>query len=133
MAEVFVAAGRTAWAHFLPVDGVKVRDGAFDDVDGFVAEEGGTVVGFAIVKDGELDMLYAAPTVWGCGVGPALITAALDALRTEGRSQATLWTAEENARSRAAYERYGWRPDGTTQEGTYAGVTFTQMRYRIDL
>jgi len=128
MCRVYLAAGREAWAHFLPVEHVAPAPGAFSGDGGVVAEEDGEVVGFARLRGNELDTLYTHPRVWGRGAGRALMDAAL-----AGLDEATLWTAEQNTRARRVYERYGWRPDGATREKTYAGVTFTELRYRIDL
>jgi ribosomal protein S18 acetylase RimI-like enzyme len=61
------------------------------------------------------------------------MTAALDALRDAGYSTAVLWTAENNTRARQVYERYGWKLDGATTQKTFVGVTFTELRYTIEL
>lgn len=127
MLRIYIAAAREAWGHFLPVEELSPRVEAFTGDAGFVAEENGEVVGFAWIRGAELDTLYTLPRVWGRGTGRALMDRALD-----GRAAVTLWTAEENTRARAVYERYGWRLDGATREKTYAGVTFTELRYRIE-
>jgi len=126
MRRVYLAAGREAWAHFLPAEQVGASGTAFSGDRGFVAEEDGEVVGFAWLRESELDTLYTDPRVWGRGAGRALMDAAL-----AGLPEATLWTAEQNTRARRVYERYGWRPDGGRREKTYAGVTFTELRYTI--
>ena len=108
-----------------------------------VAEQGGAVVAFAITRPsadddadgqvGELDGFYAAPAVWGHGVGRALLVAAVDALREDGFSHATLWTAADNHRPRRIYETAGWRLDGTTRHRHLAGAEFDELRYRLRL
>lgn len=82
---------------------------------------------------GELDLIYTSPSVWGRGFGRALMASALDRLRSDGYREATLWTAELNARPRRFYEMVGWRLDGARRTKTALGTTFTEVRYRITL
>jgi GNAT superfamily N-acetyltransferase len=108
-----------------------------------VAEQGGQVIAFAITRPsadddadeliGELDGFYAAPEVWGRGVGRAVLAAAVDALREDGFSHATLWTATENHRPRRIYETAGWRLDGGVRHRHLAGAEFDELRYRLRL
>jgi GNAT superfamily N-acetyltransferase len=151
MSRVFNEAGRAAWTQFLPAEGLArldlpperwERDIAAEEVVAFVAERTGKVVGFAAVcptrdpdgdsaRTGELDTLYALPSVWGRGVGRRLMAQALDALHERGFQDATLWTAEENHRSRHLYEATGWRLDGQRRQKDFIDVQFTELRYRI--
>jgi ribosomal protein S18 acetylase RimI-like enzyme len=139
MAGLNVEAGRAAWADFLPVERMEPRVAWYAEnlpsaLAAFVAEEDGRVVGFVVARHGGvLDTLYTAPRVWGRGVGRALMDAALGALRDVGYEVAVLWTAEQNTRAREIYERYGWKLDGATTEKTFVGVTFTELRYKIEL
>ena len=106
-----------------------------------VAEESGEIVGFAITRrsldpdarttTGELDMIFALPSVWGLGVGRILLTAAVDDLRAQGFVEATLWTAEPNRRARRAYEAAGWAADGLRRPMDYLGRRYDSLRYRI--
>lgn len=105
-----------------------------------VAEEGGSVVGFAACGEsretpgeGELYAIYALPESWGSGVGPALMAAALDALRDGGFASASLWVLEDNPRARRFYEREGWTLDGGRREEQFLGAPVTEVRYRITL
>ncbi|HBZ71700.1 MAG TPA: GNAT family N-acetyltransferase [Deltaproteobacteria bacterium] len=151
MAEIFVEAARTAWAHFLPPTRLALlrspaerwERGGTDEVT-LVAEQAGQVVAFAVVRrsddadadplrTGELDTFYALPSRWGCGVGQVLLGAALEALRAGGYREATLWTAEQNERPRRIYEAAGWELDGAQRLKTFLGVEFTELRYRIAL
>ncbi len=77
MRRVYLAAGREAWAHFLPAEQVGANATELSGDRGFVAEEGGEVVGFAWLRGSELDTLYTDPRVWGRGAGRALMDAAL--------------------------------------------------------
>ena len=147
MAQINVEAGRAAWADRLPVDLMEPRTDWYQQnlaiaLAAFVAEEDGKTVGFVVAREsqdadgagvGEIDTLYTRPAVWGRGAGRALLEAGLDVLRTAGFREATLWTADFNARARAVYERGGWRLDGTAREKTFVGVTFSELRYRIEL
>ncbi|WP_300401286.1 GNAT family N-acetyltransferase [Nocardioides sp.] len=85
----------------------------------WVAERGGELVGFASSGPArlaeppaahELYALYARASQWGTGVGHCLHEIAV------GARDAYLWTLQGNDRSRAFYERRGYRPDGVTEE-----------------
>jgi len=152
MAAIKHDAGLAAWAHFLPpavIESLRMPErwtAAIDSADPRVrmsiAEEGGEVVGFGLARPsgdadagdatGELDGLYVDPRNWGRGAGRALLEAATSALREAGFADATLWTADENHRPRR-YEAAGWRPDGTDRQREFGGVTFVEVRYRVQL
>jgi ribosomal protein S18 acetylase RimI-like enzyme len=119
---------RTQWEEWLadPQPGVRV----------FVAEEAGRVVGFVSVGDSrdepgkaELFAIYVLPEAWGSGAGSALMTSALEELRSY--SSAALWVLEDNPRARRFYEREGWLLDGGRREEELLGVKVTEVRYRI--
>ncbi|HVS86328.1 MAG TPA: GNAT family N-acetyltransferase [Gaiellaceae bacterium] len=106
----------------------------------FVAEEEGRVVAFASVganehepELGELYAIYALPEAWGTGAGPALMAAALDALREAGFAEAILWVLSDNPRARRFYEREGWTADGAEREDELLGIAVAETRYRIEL
>jgi GNAT superfamily N-acetyltransferase len=106
----------------------------------FVAEDEERIVAFANVgrsrepdAEGELYAIYALPEAWGGGSAPALMTAALDALREAGHADAVLWVLEENPRARRFYEREGWTLDGARKEEQFLGVDVAEVRYRITL
>ena len=146
-------AGVAAWPHILPPELVSqlpfperwssavTQPPARTRV--LVAEQDGAVVAFAITRPsadddadgqvGELDGFYAAPAVWGRGVGRALLAAVVEALREDGFSHATLWTAADNHRPRRIYETAGWRLDGTVRHRHLAGAEFDELRYRLRL
>ena len=146
-------AGTAAWPHIFPPDvlaqlGFPERwTAAVTDppqrTHALVAELEGEVVGFAIVRPsadddaspdtGELDGFYTAPAAWGRGAGLALLAAAIEALREDGFTTATLWTATGNHRPRRIYEKAGWRLDATTRKRNLGGIAFEELRYRTKL
>jgi GNAT superfamily N-acetyltransferase len=71
---------------------------------------------------GEVYALYVDQQWWGQGVGEALLSAALDALRAEGYTEFVLWVLRDNARARRFYEKQGWRFDGTEQVSQWGPV-----------
>lgn len=82
----------------------------------WVADDGGTVVGFAgvrltsgSVREHELWGLYLLQSHQKQGLGKALIRAAL------GDRPASLWVAAENANAIGFYEREGFALDGTRE------------------
>jgi len=103
-----------------------------EELQVFVAEEDGRIVGFVAVGDGEVSGIYVEPEAWGSPAGTALMRAGLDELRALGYSNAVLRVLEDNPRARRFYEREGWRVDGRFQ-GEHLGVQTAEVRYRIDL
>lgn len=100
--------------------------------DTWVVEAAGDLVGFASSGPARLDeapvahelyALYARAAVWGTGIGFALHQAAV------GDRDAYLWTLEGNERSRAFYERQGYRADGIVDVQP-AGMHVRMVRYR---
>jgi GNAT superfamily N-acetyltransferase len=104
-----------------------------------VALVDGVVAGFATVgglrgadpadNAGEIYSIYASPSVWGIGVGRALINAAVAQLEQRGHQGLFLWVLEANARARAFYERQGWNHDGEAQTIEVGGRPLSELRY----
>ncbi|MGH3487164.1 MAG: GNAT family N-acetyltransferase [Actinopolymorphaceae bacterium] len=156
IAAVHVAAWRGGYAGLMPADylaGLSVEAGAerwrgslAEPVTGtqcLVAEEGGQVLGvttFGVSRDddaspttGELWAINLAPASWGCGVGTALLTAAVDRLTAAGFRHATLWVLDGNVRARHFYDRRGWKPDGATKVDERTGFALHEVRYARSL
>lgn len=73
--------------------------------ESYVFEEDGRVLGFAIVREDELDALYVAPAAQWRGVGSALFRRAQEG-RPDGLSW---WVFRDNERTRRFYESLGAR------------------------
>jgi len=73
--------------------------------EAWVYERGGSVVGFAVVREDDLDALYVAPEAQRAGVGSALFRRAQEA-RPKGFGW---WVFRENTRARGFYESLGGR------------------------
>ena len=73
--------------------------------ESYVFEEEGRIVGFAVLREGELDALYVAPEAQRRDVGSALFRRAQQA-RPEGFAW---WVFRDNARARRFYEALGGR------------------------
>jgi GNAT superfamily N-acetyltransferase len=95
-----------------------------------VAEDEDGVVGFAIVKDGGVDLLFTHPRAWGRGAGRALVVAAEDALRDAGFAEVSLWADERNASARRFYQASGWRKTTDSRERVWNGAPLRELRYR---
>ena len=86
-----------------------------------LADDGGTVVGFATVLPGRpgepahLAALYVRRSHLSTGLGQRLLDEVL------GDEAATLEVFRDNARARRFYARNGFVPDGTEQEEPYFG------------
>ncbi|HET9724706.1 MAG TPA: GNAT family N-acetyltransferase [Actinomycetota bacterium] len=109
----------------------------------WVAEEGGTVVGFAVTgpsqdadadeKTGELYAIYLEPDRLGQGVGKLLSDHATRDLRERGFQTATLWVLGSNEGARRFYEREGWSADGLTTSERVDCEMRPTVRYRTSL
>jgi len=128
LGEIFLAAGKAAWAGHLPDEGLaSVRSPASEweqqiadpEVICLVAERGGEIAAFAVLgpspdPDSDpstvalLDRIYTDPPLWRQGLGTALLKAAIEELRSRGFDVATLWTASWNP-SNGFCEGNGWR------------------------
>lgn len=103
----------------------------------WVAEVAGTTVGFAAAGpdrrpdapagSGEVYALYADPSVWGRGVGRALMAAVLDDLAAGGSTVVSLWVLEGNQRGIAFYERAGFTATG--DRAPCRAADLTEIRY----
>ena len=119
------AASVKAFAHIYPPDEYPYPDDdirdvwraalADRDVEVYVAELDGELVGSVSVGGGFLSALYVVPEHWRGGVGSALHDFALERLRARGESEAKLWTLEANQDGRRFYERRGWSLNGETR------------------
>ena len=163
IAEVHVAGWRWAYEGLLPVEYLEQlsadereavwRDGlamARTGLRCLVATDGDGAIGFVSfgrpaedpsvpVGDhpradaGEVYAIYLLPEVAGTGLGRALFTRAVEALRAEGYRQAFLWVLAANERSRRFYEKAGWAWDGTTSTHRFDCAERPVVRYTIDL
>jgi GNAT superfamily N-acetyltransferase len=121
IAEIFVASAGEAPAAMEPP---AIHGGEL------VAEDDDGVAGFAIARDGEVDILFTHPRAWGRGAGRALVLAAEDALRDEGCSEVSLWAEERNTSARRFYQASGWRKTTEVRERVWNGVPLRELRYR---
>ena len=129
LSELSVDARETAWRGWIADPGSGRRY--------WIAEDDDRVVGYAAVgpcRDddsaglGEIYALYALPSVWGTGVGRALLRRATEALGDTFRGVA-LWVLEQNERARGFYERAGFRVDGRTKDEELGGRVVRELRY----
>jgi GNAT superfamily N-acetyltransferase len=149
LGEIYLSSGRAAWArHLSPIGLAGVTSPPEDwerwisdpDVMVFVAERRGRLAAVALLcrstdPDSDparvalLDRLYTEPASWRRGLGRSLLDYSMEQLMERRFQEVTLWTAEWNT-SRGFYETLGWQLDGATREKTFAGGTFTEVRYR---
>jgi ribosomal protein S18 acetylase RimI-like enzyme len=152
MAAVMVAAWRAGYPGIVADDVIEAQTvelwepvlaeaaaaDAAPDAGVVVALDGeDRVIGFAGFRSdpdepslGHLASLYVDPRAAGGGVGGRLLVRAVAELAKAGRETVTLWVFRDNARARALYERFGFRPDGTELVDLRWRVA--QVRYRLD-
>jgi predicted acetyltransferase len=76
----------------------------------------------------ELVSIHTLDSVWGKGVGHAMMKFVLAELRRQGYHEVLLWVFEQNARARKFYERHGFVADGAVKD---SGLNNAQeVRYR---
>ena len=137
---VFDAAVRDGWSYLgelarEPMFGPEewdreVADHAPPNVLLVATDERDRVVGFTAVHpaEGEMFLLFVDPAHAGQGIGRMLLEAAHDALRAAGRTEAFLYTNEQNERALAVYAAAGYRPDGSVRESDFRGVQMREPR-----
>jgi GNAT superfamily N-acetyltransferase len=155
---VHIASWHAAYRGLMPdevLDGLTL-DGRERDWHGWLAEGGSRQFTLVAERDGAIEAfctlelpstepdepddvagipaLYARPNAFGRGAGPALMDAAIEAIRERGYREAILWMLEDNRRAEAFYERGGWRRDGGRRlADQYPGMSIdtTQGPYEI--
>jgi GNAT superfamily N-acetyltransferase len=128
IAEVFVA-GQALWTQ----DGVETPASMEPPpIHGgeLVAEDAEGLVGFAVIEDCSVELLFTHPRAWGQGAGRALIVAAEDLLRDAGCAEVGLWTEERNSRARRVLQASGWRKTKEIRERVWNGAPLRELRYR---
>lgn len=89
-------------------------------------------------KTGQIFSVHVEPAVTGRGVGRHLMKGAIDELRADGCTTATLWVLMSNQESRGFYETLGWRTDGKQRWEELAvegeqGEQVEVVRYHLEL
>ena len=140
IARVWARAWKIAYRDLVPVavlDAVDVdarRERWIERLDGgdltFVFEELG-IAGYArVLLPSEVASLYVLPERRGGGIGTALLSAALDELRSHS-VHATLWVFTANHPARAFYAKFGFTPDGAVRVDEGTGLE--EIRLRAEL
>lgn len=157
IAEVHIAAWRTAYAGIMPaeylagLDEVRLTERWTEDIShrtngvtDLVGEIDGTIQAISTVgpfrdhasvddPSGELWMINVHPDAFGTGIASALHRRALDQLRSDGHHRAALWVVDDNPRARRFYEREGWTLDPARKEDAFGDRQIVEVRYSISL
>jgi ribosomal protein S18 acetylase RimI-like enzyme len=103
--------------------------------DTWVAESGGRIVGFVVVKHDEIEQMYVDRTARGTGVAATLLRKGEAEIRGAGHRRAWLAVVPGNQRARSFYARLGWRDAGPIAyqaETTEGPMAVPSHRYEID-
>ncbi|WP_437075382.1 N-acetyltransferase family protein [Streptomyces sp. enrichment culture] len=156
VAEVRIGGWRAAYRGLMPqpyLDALSVSEDAdrhrarLTAADGratdLVAEEGGTVVGWAchgpyrdgevLTPDAELYAIYVDPGRCGEGIGRALLAESVRRCADAGHPRMLLWVLKGNTSARRFYERAGFRADGAEEPFEVDGVPVPEVRYAREL
>ncbi len=87
-----------------------------------VAETADRIVGFSMVRQGHIDMLFVDPTAQARGIGKALLAAA------EAAGARSLECFRDNHEARAFYEKHGWTLNQSLRR-TFCGEEFDFATY----
>jgi ribosomal protein S18 acetylase RimI-like enzyme len=89
------------------------------NVHNFVIEEDKLIVGILAVGEntdndlpsnvGQLYVIYIHPDHEGKGFGSMLMNKAIEILKEDGYTKATLWVLDTNSKARSWYEHKGWK------------------------
>jgi GNAT superfamily N-acetyltransferase len=90
--------------------------------EAYVAEVDGTMVGFFMLADTELEQFYVDRGSRGQGVATELMEAVEAEATRRGRRELWLAVAAGNVRGRRFYERAGWIDDGPFDYDARVGV-----------
>jgi GNAT superfamily N-acetyltransferase len=118
LAGLSVAARRQGWLDRLTTPSARTRTVLVthdDAVLGFASTGPARDVTVRDATAGELYALYLAPHAWGRGIGAPLHADALDSLRSDGFTCASVWTLDGNDRAVRFYRRHGWTDTGRTR------------------
>ncbi len=81
----------------------------------------GTVAGFVVAIDDEIEQLYVDGSARGSGLGVAMLRAGEGRIAAAGHDRAWLAVAVGNVEARAFYERVGWNDAGAIEYEAEAG------------
>lgn len=102
----------------------------------WIAESGGQILGFVVVKDDEVEQIYVDRAARGTGAAATLLHKAEAEIRDAGHRRAWLAVVAGNERARAFYSRHGWRDAGPFSylaETASGPLPVPSHRYEIDL
>lgn len=94
--------------------------------EGYVFEDAGRIVGYAVLREDELHDLYVAPDRQGRGVGSAL----LDRVREARPGGFRLWAFRDNTRARCFYEARGCHVIDTSEGDNEEGLPDVLYEWR---
>lgn len=82
---------------------------------------------------GEIVSLYLLPDYCGNGYGRQLLQAAVDGLAEMGYLYVFLWVLEENMRTRAFYEKFGFQNSRDCLKDNMGGKDLRELRYIYEI
>lgn len=104
----------------------------------YIAELDGRPCGELYWRDGdelknaaEIVAIHSLPESWGCGVGKAMVQAALDEIKDAGKKLVYLRAFKENRRARRFYEKNGFVWDGSERVSEFDGAV--EVRYIFEV
>ncbi|WP_296667629.1 GNAT family N-acetyltransferase [Demequina sp.] len=99
----------------------------------FAACDGPHVVGFAALMPGEIMALEVAPEHRGAGHASRLLSACIDTLRLQGRTEVRAWALEGDSARRAFLESAGLAEGGVRRTLEGPAGDLAELMYRASL
>lgn len=81
----------------------------------------------------EIMQLYIDPEIQRIGLGRKLLSFALRTMRAKSYKRAYLWVISGNAKAERFYAKFGFKPDGLSENAGGFSVPVTADRYSIEL
>lgn len=78
---------------------------------------------------GEVISIYFLPDYMGKGYGGKLLDVVMKELKKQGFTEVFLWVMEENSRTRAFYENYGFKCTDDYLDDCIGGKALREVRY----
>ena len=152
MAEIHIRSWEAAYKDIIPADYIKAKNATRhelwqriltpDNEKQHIIRANGKTAGMLSVdlphdeigdEYYELHGIYLFPEYFRQGIGTKAVNFAFDQARKLGKRQMILWCFAENTNSIKFYEKFGFTPDGNTQEHDHGTKVNVSIRMTAEI